>query len=298
MNRTEHYHQIRWKRFPIPNRPSWLPMKQLAYFTVSALAIILNSVTLAAPQCPSAGSPQKDTFPDTRVNGPAPGKRFRLDHWKLTLPTSSKNTYEGHPKEVSAAELADGFKAPHFYINKNGEMVFWCPVVGCKTEGTRFPRSELREMLEPGNPRSNWSFPGQHELRASCRIINVPSNPKVVFGQIHSFSGKARPLVKLQYFRNRVEALVKESPTRGNDRKFIFPDIALGNRIDWAIRLTDGVLSITVNSTTQSVNVRKLDEEWADQTFYFKAGAYSLDNDGNVTEGARVAFSRLQVSHN
>ena len=54
---------------------------------------------------------------------------------------------------------------------------------------------------------------------------------------------------------------------------------------------------ITVNGVTQTQNVLENDNDWADQTFYFKAGVYPQDNGGDETEGARVTFSELKVSH-
>jgi len=249
------------------------------------------------------GAPEREAnrpvikAPATNVAGPHPGSRFDLSHWKLTLPTSAENTYDRHPKEISAAALVGSFKDNHFYTDSDGAMVFWCPVVGATTEGTQFPRSELREMLQPGNPRNNWSFSGSHEMTACCQILEVPSNPKVVIGQIHSYTGKSKPLVKLQYYKGRIEALVKESPTKGKDKKLTFPDVDLSSDINWTIRLKDGVLAITVNGTTQEEQISENDPAWAEQTFYFKAGAYPQDNEGEVSEGARVSFSHLVVTH-
>ena len=235
--------------------------------------------------------------PATTVSRPHPGSRFDLSHWKLTLPTSVDNTYGGHPQEISAAALSDHFNDTHFHTDSSGAMVFWCPVVGATTEGTQYPRSELREMLQPGNPSNNWSFSGSHEMTARCRVLQIPSDPKVVIGQIHSYTGKSKPLVKLQYYKGRIEALVKESPTKGKDKKLTFPDVDPGSDIDWTIRLKEGVLAITVNGTTQEEHILANNRAWADQTFYFKAGAYPQDNEGEVTEGARVSFSRLVVTH-
>lgn len=235
--------------------------------------------------------------PTTKVTGPHPGSRFDLKHWKLTLPTNAENTYGGHPQEISAVALSERFQDPHFYTDSSGAMVFWCPVIGATTEGTQFPRSELREMLQPGNPRKNWSFAGSHEMTARCRVLEIPSDPKVVIGQIHSDTGKSKPLVKLQYYKGRIEALVKESPTKGKDKKLTFPDVKTGSDINWKIRLKGGVLAITVNGTTQEEHILENDRAWADQTFYFKAGAYPQDNAGEVSEGARVSFSQLVVTH-
>jgi hypothetical protein len=220
-----------------------------------------------------------------------------LSHWKLTLPLNKKGTYGGHPKEISVKQLAAGFKDHHFHIDPNDGMIFWCPVIGSTSENTDYPRSELREMLQPGNPRHNWAMPGTHILEARCRVLQVPSNPKVIIGQIHSFTGKSKPLVKLQYFKGRIEALVKMSPVDGNDKKLTFPDVGLNHEFTWKIKLKNGVLSMSVNGKTKTENMIEHDKRWANQTFYFKAGAYPQDNQGNADEGARVAFSHLVVRH-
>ena len=236
--------------------------------------------------------------PTAPVAGPHPGSRFDLSHWKLTLPTNAVGSYDGHATEIAADRVANSFKDAHFYTNPKGDMVFWCPVIGSTTEGTKFPRTELREMLEPGNPRENWKMSGTHVMQARCRVIEVPSYPKVVIGQIHSDTGKSKPLVKLQYYKGRIEALVKLSPVEGKDKKLTFPNVDLKSDISWTIRQADGTLSVTVNGVTLSENMLEHDESWGAQTFYFKAGVYPQDSEGTESEGAKVSFSRLRVSHN
>ena len=73
--------------------------------------------------------------------------------------------------------------------------------------------------------------------------------------------------------------------------------MGLDKDFDYQIKLEDGLLSVTVNGATQSENVFERDPAWAEQTLYFKVGAYPQDNEGPATEGARVAFSKLKVSH-
>ena len=176
--------------------------------------------------------------PTTPVDGPPPSSRFNLNNWKLTLPYNQVGTYGGHAVEVLAKQLTAGFKDPHFYLSTNGAMVFWCPVVGSTTGNTKFPRSELREMLEPGNEDHNWTSSGTHVLAGRCRLLQVPSYPKVVIGQIHSYRGKAKPLVKLQYYKGRIEALVKLSPVAGKDKLIKFTDVEPRSDIDWQIKVS------------------------------------------------------------
>jgi hypothetical protein len=221
-----------------------------------------------------------------------------LSHWKLTLPVGAPETAEGHPMEISAAQLSAGYtNAEYFYRGADGRLVFWCPVTGARTENTDYSRCELREVVNPADDNVCWSAKGTHTMDVSCRVMEVPSGQKVVIGQIHGYSGKASPLIKLQFIKGRIEALVKDKARKGRDIKLTFPEVGLNKDFDYKIKLHDGVLSITVNGTTQSENVFKLDPSWADQTLYFKAGVYPQDNEGPATEGARVSFSKLKVSH-
>lgn len=227
-----------------------------------------------------------------------PGENFDLSHWKLTLPVDASGTSDGKAMEVSAAEVATGYtNADYFHTGPDGTMVFWAPVNGATTPGSDFPRSELREMLDPSDSDVNWTADGIHILEAQCRVTEIPSSEKVIIGQIHSRSGKARPLIKLQFHKEKVEALVKLSPEQGKDQKLAFPEVGMNKDIDYRIKLEDGLLSVTVNGGTQKVHILENDADWANQTFYFKAGAYCQDNEGPATEGARVSFSSLSVSH-
>lgn len=226
---------------------------------------------------------------------PAP---IDVSRWKLTLPIDAAGTVDGKASEVLPAELTAGYQHPDYFVAAgDGSLTFWCPVDGATTEGTEYPRTELREMLDPRNPRVNWSPVGTHAMSARCQVRDVPSSQKVIIGQIHSYSGKARPLIKLQFYKGRIEALVKVSPTRGEDRKLVFPEVGLNADIDYEIRLQDGQLDVTVNDTTQTEQIFENDPEWANQTFYFKAGAYPQDNEGPPTEGARIVFTQLTVVH-
>jgi type 1 glutamine amidotransferase len=227
-----------------------------------------------------------------------PAGHFDLSHWKLTLPVSASGTAVGKAMEIPATKLSAGYTdAQCFHTGTNGEMVFWCPVTGATTEGSEYPRTELREVIVPTDDAVCWAAPGTHVLDVRCRVSEVPSSQKVIIGQIHGYSGKAKPLIKLQFFKGRVEALGKESPAKGKDLKLSFPEVGLDQDFDYQIKLQGGLLSVTVNGATQAVNVFEKDPDWAGQTLYFKVGAYVQDNEGPASEGARVSVSKLNVSH-
>jgi len=220
----------------------------------------------------------------------APGANFELTHWKLTLPDASAS-------EISPAQLTAGSTNSYFATGADGAMTFSCPVTGGTTMGSSYPRSELRELVDPRNDNVNWTGYGTHVLNAQCRVKEVPSSKKLIIGQIHAFSGNAYPLVKLQFNNGLMEALVKESPSSPADTTLTFANVGLSNLISYQLKMVDGLLSVTVNGTTQSVNVFQTDPAWTNQTFYFKAGNYCQDNSGATNEGAVVSFYQLNVEH-
>jgi hypothetical protein len=190
-----------------------------------------------------------------------------------------------------------GFTNAFFYTGADGAMVFWCPVTGGTTPRSQFPRCEFRELLDPTNDRVNWTGYGTHVLTAQCKVTQIPSSRRTLIGQIHVFADEAHPLLKLRFDNGRVEALVKESVKSTNDMSFPFGKVGLGNLITYQIQMADGLLSMTVNGTNQSVNVFQNDPAWTNQMLYFKAGNYCQDNSGTPDEGALVSFFHLQVSH-
>ena len=143
----------------------------------------------------------------------------------------------------------------------------------------------------------NWTGYGRHVIDAQCRVTQIPSSKKTIVGQIHSYTGNARPLVKLQFNNGKVEALVKDSPNSDSDTVVSFTTAGLGDLIDYQIKLVDGLLSMTVNGTNKSVDVFESDSAWRYQAFYFKAGNYCQDNSGTTNEGALVWFYELSVAH-
>jgi hypothetical protein len=230
--------------------------------------------------------------------GKPPGQNFDLSHWKLTLPVDSSGGTNGDAAEVSTAQLVAGYtNALYFYTGPDGAMVFWCPVTGATTSGSSYPRSELREMLNPTTSGSNWTGYGSHTLAGQCKVTQVPSSKKVIIGQIHSYTGNAYPVIKLQFNNGTIEALVKHSPNSDADTKYTFMNVGLSNQVAYQIRVLDGLLTMTVNGSNQSVNLFQTDPAWALQTMYYKAGNYCQDNAGATNEGALVSFYSVQLAH-
>ena len=198
---------------------------------------------------------------------------------------------------VAPAELTAGFSNAYFYTGADGAMVCWAPVTGGTTSASDFPRCELREKLNPTDNSINWLAFGTHVLDARCRVTQLPSTKRVVIGQIHSYLGDAPPLLLLVFNDGNIEGQVKLVSTSSNNVTYALGPVALGKDIQYQIQMRDGVVSMTVNGTTRTVDVFATDPAWKTQTYYFKAGAYCLDNEGVSTEGAKVRFFRLNVQH-
>ena len=216
-------------------------------------------------------------------------KSIDLSNWKLTLPDLNAS-------EIFSAELTQGFSNEYFTA-KNDGLQFWCPVTGGTTKGSKYPRSELRETINANDDNVNWTSDGTHELIAKLKVIQAPSTGKVIIGQIHSFEG--RPLIKLQWEKGRMKLLAKRF-TKGSNEDVVHwfnQSHPIDSTITYRIVVNDGVVLVGVGDETVTHNFVQGDPSWSNSTFFFKAGAYCQDNSGPSTEGARVLFSTLKVTH-
>jgi hypothetical protein len=221
-------------------------------------------------------------------DGPAPGKKYDLTQWKLTLPDKNAN-------EVTAPELA-GYASEYFHLSPEGAMAFVAPVGGGTTKNSSYPRSELREVIDPNDDNVNWSGEGQHVLRATCQVVQTPSEKKIIVGQIHGFD--ARPLIKLQWYKGRLKAQIKKSPKGDNSEiTHLFAKRVDNRPFSYRIELNDGRLSVEVEGERIEHDVYKQDPAWRDVTFYFKAGAYAQSSKRHNGEVAEVRFTHLDAEH-
>lgn len=223
--------------------------------------------------------------------GLPPGSNFDLTHWYLGLPDSGASS-------ISPALLTSGYTHPTwFYTDTDGAMTMWCPANGGTTSGSGFPRSELREMIDPTTTTVNWTAYGTHVLDAQCKIRQVPSTGRVVIGQIHAYLGSAHELIVLKLINGSIEAQVRNGPESSSKTYLDMGPVALNQLITYQIKLVDGLLTLTLNGVTRTVDLFELDPAWGSQTFYFKAGSYCQDNSGPATEGSLVSFYYLRATH-
>lgn len=217
-----------------------------------------------------------------------------LSTWNLSIPVGSP------AKTIETPALVKGYKDKYF--RKDGSrLYFWAPVTGSTTQSAKYPRSELRETYTDGSLR-NWKYTeADNYLRAKLTVTEVPSSGRVVIGQIHQYDSND-PLLKVEYQwmdKERLGSIVaKLRKTPGQDDPTVITiaeKVPLNKAFSYVIGLTKGG-KLSVAAADYGWNT-ELSAKWKDKPLYFKAGVYTQDNTGYSSEGGRVMFENLSVSH-
>ena len=224
----------------------------------------------------------------------APGGNFNLGVWSLQMPSGSP----GSPTTIPPSQLrgANGYTNPaYFFTDKtDGSMTFWAPEKGVTTPNSKYARSELREMNANGSA-ANWRLAGSHKLTANLRIPSVTKN--VCVGQIHLGSGgpSTKPLMELYYRPNGdIYAGIEISPDGGQNLHKV-GNVKLGTRWDYTIAVSGGnKINVTVDGSTTSYPIPSSFNPYG---MYFKAGSYNQSSSQSTSNGAKVKFYTLTVTH-
>ncbi len=225
--------------------------------------------------------------------GVAPGGNFNLSIWELQLPIGSP----GSPTTIPPSQLqgANGYRNPsYFWTDKNdGSMTFWDPESGVTTPNSSFARTELREMNGNGTA-ADWTLAGNHTLSAELRVVSVTSN--VCVGQVHLGSGgtSTKPLLELYYHSNGNIYLGTENSPSGGQTLHYITNVALGVHWTYVINVNGNTINLTVNGIKTSYSIPTSFNAYHQ---YFKAGDYNQSSSSSTSNGAKVKFYSLTVSH-
>jgi hypothetical protein len=237
----------------------------------------------------AAASPTLDSLDPTV----APGGNFDLGVWELQLPIGSP----GSPTTIRSSDLVgdDGYTNPaYFWTDKNdGSMTFWDPEKGVTTPNSNYARSELREMNRDGSA-ADWSLSGTHRLSAELRVVSVTKN--VCVGQIHLGSGgsSTKPLIELYYHANGDIVLGTENSPDGGQTTHYLTNVAMGQHWTYTLAVENDQIKVTVNGHTTTYPIQG---GFYDYRQYFKAGDYNQSASDSTSNGAKVKFYSLTVSH-
>jgi poly(beta-D-mannuronate) lyase len=212
-----------------------------------------------------------------------PADLLDLTNWRLALPTGKDDA-----DQVDQPELATFQDKDFFHLNraKNG-VVFRANAGGTTTDGSDYPRSELREMIDGGKKEAAWSnASGDHIMTITQAITAVPPRkPEVVAGQIHDDEDDVI-MIRLEKSRLFVEA-------DGDEVGVLNPAYSLGTKFTVQIRATPDGIKVTYDGRT-SVTYDKVGSD-----YYFKAGCYTQSNtDEDAPDAAgEVVIYDLKVEH-
>ena len=257
---------------------------------VSATAVVGLLGVLGITHATAATGPARAAALNPAV---APGGNFNLAVWSLQLPVGSP----GAPTTIPPSQLkgADGYTNPaYFWTDKNdGSMTFWAPEKGVTTPNSKYARSELREMNANGTA-ADWPLAGNHTLSATLRVPQVTKN--VAVGQVHLGSGgpSTKPLLELYYRPNGDIYLGTENSPAGGQTLHKVGTVPLGTKWSYVVNVSGNKINLTVNGSRTSYTIPSSFNPYRQ---YFKAGSYNQSSSESTSNGAKVKFYTLTVSH-
>jgi hypothetical protein len=240
-----------------------------------------------------------------------PSGNFDLSHWKLTLPSG---------EEVQAEVLSNGYtRANTFYTHtKSGGMVFVCPNIAGTTANSKYSRTELREMLDPGSSAhddsNNWTTAKGGRMKARLKVDRVSTTGesskvgRVIIGQIHG--PKTEPM-RLYFHKKPSEAkgrIYIASETVGGANSYSTDivsnknggGIALGELFTYVITLKDTRLKVDILRNRGAIvdtYIKDIDPGYRGLNLYFKAGVYNQNNTGTTSDYVQATFHSLTHTH-
>lgn len=180
------------------------------------------------------------------------------------------------------------------WTDPKGHTNFWCSVQGNTSGSSSSPRTESRETLPNSGEPYNWQVgDAVHTMKGKVRLELVPSSGKVIVGQIHA-NKASNPFLMLTWWNGVARADIREFPGSQTTKVLSVP-CKLGDSFEYSLEIDESrMLTIVINGMGFQTPVSTL---WDAYPFYFKAGAYVIDNDGPVTEGGWVVYEDFDVSH-
>lgn len=228
---------------------------------------------------------------------------FSLDNWKLTLPMDIYGDCLGLAAEIKTISTIDTSK--YFHSSFDGALVFRAAVDGATTVGSRFARSELREMS--GGTEAAWTARQGGVMTATLSVNRTPTNfdgtaGRLVIGQVH---GKSDELVRLYYDDGHIYFADDHAGDKDAGMHFevknasgTVANIALGDKFSYKIEVTASIVTVTVFANGQTYTASTaVNTIWQEDQFYFKAGVYLGVNETMATGVGETSFYGLDFGH-
>ncbi|WP_430905682.1 polysaccharide lyase family 7 protein [Maribacter sp. 2-571] len=250
-----------------------------------------------------------------------------LSHWKVTIPVGKG---KGGAVSVSPPEIlgyaTDSVLTPYMYNDStSGALVFYAYPTSATTANTKYSRSELREQMEPGNDKVNWTFAQGGTLRAKMAMGEVSRADdgkyhKVIIAQIHGRltdeqrkligqkENNAPPILKIYWQNGKIRVKTKVLKYAGVDQKGIlfkeawtddkgrnFEQEVGFKKFTIEVKVTDGKMVVSLNKSEFFVYDDMSIKRWGIFENYFKVGNYFQSRDKGAF--AKVKLYELDVEH-
>ncbi len=263
---------------------------------------------------------------DNLSGNDAPSSNFDLTRWYLSVPIEDVDynyADDADPDfvkgtDIKEDELNEGYQDDYFYTATDGGMVFKDYIGGARTsEGTKYSRTELREMLRgdetgidtQGVNGNNWVFstaPSDQLERAggidgtmiaTLAVNHVTTSGddyqigRVIVGQIHAASDEPiRLYYRLLPGHSKGSIYFAHEPSNGNDEQWYE---MIGSRSDYATEPADGIeldeefaYKIDVQGNTMTVSIMRAGKSTITEVVDMSDSGYDgyYDKDGVETE--------------
>ena len=148
--------------------------------------------------------------------------------------------------------------------------------------------------MNPDGSAANRSLAGNHTLSAQLRVPQVTKN--VAVGQVKPGTGgpSTKPLAELYYRANGDIFLGTEISPAGGQNVHKVGNVAIGTKWTYVLNVNGNKLSLTVNGSKTTYTIPSSFNPYKQ---YFKAGSYNQSSSASTSNGAKVKFYSLTVSH-
>lgn len=182
--------------------------------------------------------------------------------------------------------------ADRLWIDQNGHTNYWCSVQDDTTGSSKYPRTEGRQTLPDSSASFNWApRSAKHSMAGRVRVEAAPSSGKVIIGQIHAVNAP-NPFLMVTWWSGSVRIETRSVPL-GIARTLLEKDVPLGQPFEYSVQVDE--LAELSASLDELRSASAVSSAWKNLAFYFKAGAYVIDNKGAVTEGGLVVYETFDV---
>ena len=253
-------------------------------------AVVGTLGVLGITNATAATAPAAALNPDV-----APGGNFNLGVWQLQLPIGSP----GSPTTIPSSQLkgAERLLQPGLLLDRQDRRVDDLLGAG---EGRDHAELELRALRTARDERERQRgrlAAGRLRTSSPPPCASRASPRTSVVGQIHLGTGgpSTKPLVELYYRPNGDIYLGTENSPDGGQTLHKVGNVPLGTKWNYVIAVSGGNnVKLTVNGTTTSYAIPSSFNPYG---MYFKAGSYNQSSSQSTTNGAKVKFYALTITH-